>query len=97
VLRQLSGILSWSSYRRLPQIKVPTLVVHGDRDQMLPAANGRMVAERIPRAEFVLIPGAGHMITTDQPKASLGAVRKFLPTIESSEGTTGTVVNRARV
>lgn len=85
VLRQLSGILVWSSYRRLPSLNVPTLVVHGNQDHVLPPANGRMVAKRIPNAEFVLIRDAGHMITTDQPEASLGALRRFLAGLETAD------------
>ena len=76
-------MLSWHSYRRLPWIKIPTLVVHGDQDHVLPAANGRMVADQIENSEFVLIPEAGHMITTDQPELSLQAVRRFLEKVEN--------------
>lgn len=78
VLSQLAGILSWNSRGRLSQIKAPTLVIHGDEDHILPAANGRVVAEQIPNAEFVLIPGAGHMLITDQPELSFRAVNEFL-------------------
>jgi pimeloyl-ACP methyl ester carboxylesterase len=85
VLRQLAGVLSWHSYRRLPLIKIPTLVVHGDQDHVLPPANGRMVAAQIENSEFVLIPRAGHMITTDQPELSLQVVRRFLERVQSSE------------
>jgi 3-oxoadipate enol-lactonase len=83
VLRQLAGVLSWSSYQRLPNIDVPTLVVHGDQDCVLPPANGRMVASRIKNSEFVLIPDAGHMITTDQPEISLSTVRSFLERVRN--------------
>ncbi len=85
VLRQLAGILSWSSYSRLPQIKVPTLVVHGEQDHVLPPANGRMVASRISNSEFVLLPNAGHILTTDQPELSLQIVRRFLETVRAGE------------
>ena len=78
VLNQLVAILRWSSYRRLPKIRIPTLVVHGDQDHMLPAANGQMVATRIPNAEFVLLPQTGHIITTDQPELAAKIVLDFL-------------------
>jgi pimeloyl-ACP methyl ester carboxylesterase len=89
VLSQLAGILSWSSYRRLPALKLPTLVVHGDQDHILPATNGRMVARRIPEAEFVLIPDSGHMLVTDQPELSLGAVDRFLYEVRMREAGDG--------
>lgn len=85
VLRQLAGILSWSSYKRLPQIKVPTLVVHGDQDHVLPPANGRMVASRIESSEFVLLPDAGHILTTDQPELSLQVVGRFLERVRATD------------
>jgi pimeloyl-ACP methyl ester carboxylesterase len=77
-LNQFAGILMWNSYRRLPRIAVPTLVVHGDQDRLVPAENGRVVASRIPNAIFRLIPDAGHVLITDQPEACVEVMLKFL-------------------
>ena len=77
-LGQLSGIVLWSSYLRLPAIRVPTLVIHGDRDLLVPAQNGRVVAARIPGAEFRLIQNAAHMLTTDQPQVCEDLLEQFL-------------------
>ena len=85
VLKQLAGILSWSSYRRLPQLRIPALVIHGDEDHILPASNGRTVARLIPGAEFVLIPQAGHLLTTDQPELALQVVERFLSRLKPRE------------
>jgi pimeloyl-ACP methyl ester carboxylesterase len=78
VLSQLAGILLWNSYCRLPSIKVPTLVVHGEEDHLIPPQNGRMVASRIPGARFELIPQAGHVFITDQPEATIHILLGFL-------------------
>ena len=78
VLSQLAGILLWSSYHRLPRLKVPTLVVHGAEDHVLPPDNGRIVASRIPHARFVLIPHAGHVFITDQPELTIQCLLQFL-------------------
>ena len=83
VLSQFAGILMWSSYGRLPQIRIPTLVIHGDEDHVLPIANGRIIAARIPGAEFVQIDRAGHILATDQPGACLREVNRFLSRVES--------------
>ncbi|MBV9308702.1 MAG: alpha/beta fold hydrolase [Acidobacteriaceae bacterium] len=91
VLSQLAGILLWSSYRRLPSIKAPTLVVHGDEDHVLPPQNGRIVALRIPGARFELIPHAGHVFVTDQPKVSVQLLLGFLQEVS------GTVRDSLRV
>jgi 3-oxoadipate enol-lactonase len=77
-LNQFSGVLLWSSYRRLPAIKAPTLVVHGDCDRLVPPENGRVVAARIPGAKFHLIRDAGHILTTDQPDACRRIMIEFL-------------------
>ncbi|HEX4808538.1 MAG TPA: alpha/beta fold hydrolase [Bryobacteraceae bacterium] len=77
-LKQFGAILLWSSYRRLPRIRVPTLVVHGAQDRLIPPENGRVVARRIPGARFVLLPNAGHILTTDQTEQCLAAILDFL-------------------
>ena len=68
----------WNSYRRLPRIKVPTLVVHGAEDRLIPPVNGRAVANRIPGARFELIPKAGHILVTDQLEACAKLMLDFL-------------------
>ncbi|MBY0277258.1 alpha/beta hydrolase [Candidatus Binatia bacterium] len=62
----------------LPTIGVPVLVVHGDADLLVPTENGRRIASRIPAAELVLLPGAGHMLQADAGDAVRDAVLGFL-------------------
>lgn len=83
-LGQFAGILTWSSYLRLTRLKIPALVMHGAEDHLVPPENGRVVASRIPGAEFLLIPNAGHIIITDQPEAAMDAILAFLAKIEGS-------------
>lgn len=77
-LNQFAGILMWSAYRRLPRISTPTLVLHGDQDRLVPAANGRIIAARIPGAQFRLIHNAGHILITDQQQECMKVVGEFL-------------------
>jgi len=92
-LAQLQGIMAWEAYSRLNQIRVPTLVIHGESDQLVPPANARLIAGRIPNAKLVLIPQASHILATDQPQATHQAVLGFLTeertvvTADSSPGT----------
>jgi pimeloyl-ACP methyl ester carboxylesterase len=44
----------------LRNLRVPTLVIHGDRDTLISADGGRRTAELIPGARFELIEGMGH-------------------------------------
>jgi pimeloyl-ACP methyl ester carboxylesterase len=62
---QIQAAIGHDTWDELPSIAAPTLVVHGDADQLVPTANGTFLAERIPGAKLVLIPGAGHMLQTD--------------------------------
>jgi pimeloyl-ACP methyl ester carboxylesterase len=75
---QLQGILAWESYSRISAIRVPTLVIHGESDRLVPPGNGERIAERIPDAKLVMIPHASHLFVTDQPEASHNAILNFL-------------------
>jgi 3-oxoadipate enol-lactonase len=77
-ISQLQGIMAWESYSRLSQIAVPTLVIHGESDQLIPPGNGKLVADRIPNAKLVMIPRASHIFPTDQPKIADEALLSFL-------------------
>ena len=61
---------------RLGEIAAPTLCVAGERDDFLPAV--RLLAERIPRADLVVIPDAGHTANREQPEAFNRALLGFL-------------------
>ena len=75
---QLQAILNWEGYSRIAQIAAPTLVIHGESDRLVPAANGKLIAARIPGAKLVLIPNASHIFTTDQTEATHAAILEFL-------------------
>jgi 3-oxoadipate enol-lactonase len=76
---QLAGIRAWpGTHDRLAGITRPTLVIHGETDQLVPAENGRIIAAAIPGAELVMIPRASHIFFTDQFEAASGAVLSFL-------------------
>ncbi len=46
----------------LQKVKVPTLVIHGDCDVVLPVEHGKATARAIPGSKLVVIPGMGHAI-----------------------------------
>ena len=75
---QLQGIFGWEAYSRIVQITAPTLVIHGETDRLVPAANSRLIAEKIPGAKLVLIPNASHIFETDQPDVAHHAILEFL-------------------
>ncbi len=48
------------AWARLPEITAPTLIIHGDADQMNPVENARAMDERIPDSCVVILPGGRH-------------------------------------
>jgi 3-oxoadipate enol-lactonase len=68
----------FDSYDRVPDLSVPTLVLHGTEDRLIPVENGRRLAERIPSAELVLLEGAGHVYHSEQAEAADAAVLDFI-------------------
>lgn len=73
-----SDLLSDSIEHLLPHIHVPTLVVWGGRDALVPAELGRALAEAIPGAEYHEIPRAGHVVMVDAPGTFNRLVLNFL-------------------
>ncbi len=77
-LAQLQAAMGHDTWDELPAVAVPTLVLHGDADLLIPAANGALLAGRIPGARLVAIPGAGHMLQADAGDTVREAVLDFL-------------------
>jgi len=61
----------------LPGIRVPTLVLAGELDTITPPGPAREMAAAIPGAEFVEIPGAGHLTPVEKPKVVAAALAAF--------------------
>lgn len=77
-MAQLQAILGSDRSDRVREIRQPTLVVHGQDDKLIPPANGRSLAERIPGARLVLMDGVGHMPMLEAPDELSGVVMEFL-------------------
>jgi pimeloyl-ACP methyl ester carboxylesterase len=75
---QLRAAMGHDTWDELATLAVPTLVVHGDADLLVPTDNGRFLADRIPGAELVLLPGAGHMLQADAGATVRETVLSFL-------------------
>ncbi len=67
--------------QQLSTIKVPTLVIVGEHDEISRAQEMREIADAIPNSRFVEIAGAGHMTPMEQPEALNAAMRKFLQSL----------------
>jgi pimeloyl-ACP methyl ester carboxylesterase len=67
-----------SSARPYDRISVPTLVVEGERDKLLPTGWSAQIAEQIPAARSAVIPDAGHCPQIEQPLAVNELLLEFL-------------------
>jgi pimeloyl-ACP methyl ester carboxylesterase len=66
VTRQLAAILgSGNRNEALANVKIPTLVIHGDADPLVPVAAGKDTAKSIPDSKLVIIEGMGHSFPTE--------------------------------
>jgi len=78
-LRGETGLLRFKTdySRRLDELQVPTLLLHGTRDLVVPAARSREAAKRIPQAELRLIRGCGHWLPREATDAFVASVEGF--------------------
>jgi pimeloyl-ACP methyl ester carboxylesterase len=77
VMAQMQAVLGHDTSARLPELRVPTLVVHGTADEMLPVANGRLIASLIPDARLEIFDGVGHLFFWERPERSAELVREL--------------------
>jgi pimeloyl-ACP methyl ester carboxylesterase len=74
-LRISAGHNAWD---RLPEITAPTLVIHGDEDRMNPVENARVLHERIPGSQMLILPGGRHGFFEEFAEVVTPAVVRFL-------------------
>jgi pimeloyl-ACP methyl ester carboxylesterase len=77
--RALEGVIARDGMaEELSRVKVPTLVIVGERDTATPLERARRIQARIAGAELVVIPRAGHTSTVEEPEAVTAAIAAFL-------------------
>lgn len=81
---QLASFIGHDTLDRLPRIAVPTLVLAGELDIATPPRFGRDVAERIPGAEFEVLPGEAHQPFQEAPDLFNTRVDAFWRQVEAS-------------
>jgi len=62
----------------LPGLDVPTLILHGEEDQLIPLAEAEAMAAAMPQARLVIVPEAGHLPSLENPEVFNEALREFL-------------------
>lgn len=62
---------------QLSKIQIPTLVLHGDADQIVPISAGKMIQSLIPKAQIEVFEGTGHLLLAETPKRLYERVWEF--------------------
>jgi 3-oxoadipate enol-lactonase len=75
IMAQLQACAAHDANARLPELSMPTLVVHGTDDQLLPVQNGHLIASRISGSQLQILDGVGHMFFWEHPEHAAELVR----------------------
>ena len=65
----MAAIAKYDVAEAIRSIRVPTLVITGAQDILVPVENSRRIAERIPGARLALIEGGAHIFFLEQAEA----------------------------
>jgi len=77
-LRQFGAISGFDSYARLGEIKLPTLIIHGDDDAIVPVQNGDVLNKAIAGSRKHILPRIGHMFFWEAPEETAKVASDFL-------------------
>jgi pimeloyl-ACP methyl ester carboxylesterase len=69
-----------------PLREVPTLVLSGDKDKLIPLEHSERIVEQLPDAEFVVVPDAGHMVLLEKPDEVTAALTGLLRRVRAGAG-----------
>jgi pimeloyl-ACP methyl ester carboxylesterase len=64
---------------RMAELELPTLVMFGTGDRVIPSAMGRHYRALLPKCQLVLVYDAGHVVDVDRPEAFAALVEDFVP------------------
>jgi pimeloyl-ACP methyl ester carboxylesterase len=68
-----------------PLRRIATLVLTGDADRMIPKEHSELIVERLPDAEFVVVPGAGHMVLLEKPDDVDAALTRLVRRVAAAQ------------
>jgi pimeloyl-ACP methyl ester carboxylesterase len=79
---QSAATASFDAYDKLPGLKIPTLILTGGSDRLIPPENSCLLAERIPEAELHILPGLGHGFMKQATADSVDLILKFTSRVD---------------
>jgi len=86
ISRAVQGVIDRQGvYDQIDRITAPTLIIVGDQDVATPPDKSRRIHARIRNSTLVVIPGAGHTSTVEEPDAVNAALRRFLDALAGDD------------
>jgi len=76
IAAQLQAIAAHETLTRLHQLTMPTLIIHGTADQIIPVENAYLIAAHIPSSRLEIFDGTGHLFFLERPDRSAELVRE---------------------
>lgn len=80
-VRTLDSLKDHSALDHLPQVNVPTLVVGGEIDKFTPVWLSQRMAEHLPQAKYLFVPGGSHTAPLERPGLVNDEIEQFLKTL----------------
>jgi pimeloyl-ACP methyl ester carboxylesterase len=74
----IAGYLEHDGWDVLPTIRVPTLIIAGDKDQLTPVETSERMQALVPGSELVVFPGHSHLVQVEKPGEVHDAIERFL-------------------
>jgi len=74
---QITAGAMWTSLPWLASVRVPTLVLSGDADAVVPVANGIQLARLLPQSRLNVVPDGGHLFVFDPNGPAIGLLEDF--------------------
>lgn len=74
---QLASFAGWSSLPFLSLVAMPTLILAGTRDRIVPPANALQLSAFIPGAQHQVLKDAGHLFAFTEPERAAYPIRRF--------------------
>jgi 3-oxoadipate enol-lactonase len=75
IVAQMQAIIAHDTSARLGRLRMPTLIVHGSADELIPVQNAHVIAGHMPSARLELLEDVGHLFFWEEPSGSAELVR----------------------
>ena len=89
-----SALLEYDDTSELGRIDAPTLLIWGERDDLVPRAMQDVLVDAIPNAELTVYAGVGHTPRWEDPERFAGDVARFVDQLPATDGQVGSTSTR---